>query len=498
MKRQGHLYANRILMIISILAAATACSSLSSPKIPDFPVNGDQRVPFIVAIGPFDTATVQYNDSPLVPDVEIAIQERLRNALQQIGVFKDVRIVRMNKSAGTPPDPGEILALARAQNADLLLVGYVKDFDAKLSLPLPRSHFDVKMGLVTQIYDTDTGSLVLQKTEKVMVARDGWGRRGMLGDIVSNVVVPSLTDGLLPSLVKDIQKAYLASEDRIGIESKVLAKIDAELAPPKTQAGPKDHAYAIIIGVEKYRDLPKADYATRDAEKIKEYVTKSLGYREENVWLLLNDRVTRSQLAARFEEWLPKQVRNNHEAEIFVYYSGHGAPDVNTNQSFLVPYDGDPAYLETTAYPLKKLYQVLSDLPARHITVVLDTCFSGAGGRSVIPKGAKPVVMVEQPTVVGTNIVVFTASSANQISSSYRDKRYGLFTYYFLKGLQGEADINQDRAIEIEELASYVRSNVAAVATRLNLDQNPQLIRGPEALGVKAKQEIVKNIGSIP
>jgi hypothetical protein len=354
------------------------------------------------------------------------------------------------------------------------------------------------MGLVTQIYDTDTGSLVLQKTENVIVARDGWGRQGMLGKIVSNVVVPSLTDGVLPSIVKDIQKAYLASEDRSGIESKILAKIDAELTPPRTRVGPKDNAYAIIIGVEKYRDLPRAEYATRDAEKIKEYLTKSLGYREENVWLLLNDRVTRSQLAARFEEWLPKQVRNNPGAEIFVYYSGHGAPDVSTNQSFLVPYDGDPAYLESTAYPLKKLYQVLSDLPAKHITIVLDTCFSGAGGRSVIPKGAKPVVSVEHPAVVGTNVVVFTASAVNQISSSYRDKRYGLFTYYFLKGLQGEADINQDRAIEIEELASYVRSNVAAVATRLNLDQNPQIIRAPETLGVKAKQEIVKNIESIP
>ena len=53
------------------------------------------------------------------------------------------------------------------------------------------------------------------------------------------------------------------------------------------------NAYAVVIGIEQYRQkLPKADYAVADAKIITEYLTKVLGYPEENVVTLLNDHAT--------------------------------------------------------------------------------------------------------------------------------------------------------------------------------------------------------------
>jgi uncharacterized caspase-like protein len=272
-----------------------------------------------------------------------------------------------------------------------------------------------------------------------------------------------------------------------------IAKIDAELNPPATRMPVQEHAYAVIIGVENYRDLPMVDYATRDAEWVKKYLVKSMGYQEQNVVMLLNDRVTRSQLEARFERWLPTQVKNHVDAEVFVYYAGHGAPDPNTNQAFLVPYDGDPAFLETTGYPITKLYKILSDLPAKTVNVVLDTCFSGSGGRSVIAKGTRPMLItVNDPVVTKNNMVVFTAAGGNQISSAYREKRHGLFTYYYLKGLQGEADKNQDGVVDVEELDAYLKTNVQTVARRLNVEQSPQLLPGLDLMGARAKTSLVQ------
>ena len=249
----------------------------------------------------------------------------------------------------------------------------------------------------------------------------------------------------------------------------------------------------MIFGVERYRDLPQVDYATRDAEMVKKYLVKTLGYREQNIVMLLNDRVTRSQIEARLEKWLPKQINNDQNSEVFVYYGGHGAPDPETHQSFLVPYDGDPAFLETTAYGLKRLYQVLKELPAKQVTVVLDSCFSGAGGRSVIAKGARPMLItIDSPVVSSENLTVFTAAAGNQISSAYQEKRHGLFTYFFLKGLQGEADLNKDGAIRLRELDEYVRTQVQTVARRKNVDQIPQILPGLDVMGRRADRELVR------
>ena len=252
---------------------------------------------------------------------------------------------------------------------------------------------------------------------------------------------------------------------------------------PAVKATAKKDAYAVVIGIEQYREkLPKADFADRDARLMGEYLTKVLGYPEENVVVRLNENATRTDLVKYFEEWL----RNNVDpgGSVFVYYSGHGAPNPKTGEAYLVPYDGDPAFVESTAYPVKNLYAALDKLPAKDIMVVLDSCFSGAGGRSVIAKGARPMVIaVENPILSTGKTVVLAASSGEQISSTFEEQGHGLLTYYFLKGLQGEGDLNKDGAIEMAELFEYVKPNVQRVARKqYNNEQTPQLLASPDLL----------------
>lgn len=253
----------------------------------------------------------------------------------------------------------------------------------------------------------------------------------------------------------------------------------------------KTNAYAVIVGIEAYRDLPKVDFATRDAETVKEYLVNVVGYPEEHVITRLNERATRSDFESYFERWLPNNVDKG--AEVFVYYAGHGAPDPKSGQAYLVPYDGNPAFLETTAYPVERLYKSLSALPAGNVIVALDSCFSGSGGRSVIAKGARPMVLtVENPILATMNLTVLSAAQGNQISSAYPEKRHGLFTYFFLKGLQGEADANKDGAVELGEVFNYLKPQVERQARRSNQDQTPQLMAAPERLAEKSKIKLVE------
>ncbi len=252
---------------------------------------------------------------------------------------------------------------------------------------------------------------------------------------------------------------------------------------PFVVAPPQRHAYAIVIGIEQYREkLPKADFADRDAKLVGEYLTKVLGYPEENVVVRVNEKATKTDLEKYVEAWLPNNLEK--DGSVFIYYSGHGAPNPKSGDAYLVPYDGDPTFVEKTGYPLKRLYAQLEKLPAKQITVVLDSCFSGAGGRSVLAKGAKPMVLsVENAIVAGGKTIVLSASAGDQISSAYQEQGHGLLTYFFLKGLKGEGDLNHDGAIDLTELFEYVKPNVQKIARKqYNNEQQPQLLASPEAL----------------
>ena len=252
---------------------------------------------------------------------------------------------------------------------------------------------------------------------------------------------------------------------------------------PSAAARLRRSAYAVVIGIEQYREkLPKADFADRDAKLMADYLTKVLGYPEENVVIRVNERATGKDLEKYVENWLPNNVEKG--GTVFVYYSGHGAPNPRTGEAYLVPYDGDPTFVEATGYPLRRLYAALEKLPAKDITVVLDSCFSGAGGRSVLAKGAKPMVLtVENTVLAGGKTAVLAASAGDQISSAYQEQGHGLLTYFFLKGLQGEADLNKDGAIDLAEIYEYVKPNVQRIARKqYNNEQTPQLLASPELL----------------
>jgi hypothetical protein len=290
----------------------------------------------------------------------------------------------------------------------------------------------------------------------------------------------------IAKLIRDAQRERDSSARKSGSGQQVAEVPTIQSDVDRVTAlrvSPKKHAYAVVIGIEQYREkLPKADFADRDAKLVGEYLTKVLGYPEENVIVQVNERATGKDLEKYFENWLPNNVEK--DGSVFVYYSGHGSPNPKTGDAYLVPYDGDPGFLETTGYPLKRLYASLEKLLAKDVTVVLDSCFSGAGGRSVIAQGLRPMgLSAEHAMKAAGKTVVLSASSGEQVSSTYLNQGHGLMTYFFLKGLQGDGDLNKDGIIDMVELYEYVKPNVQKVARKqYNTEQVPQLLASPDVL----------------
>src|SRR6185312_10318367 len=182
-------------------------------------------------------------------------------------------------------------------------------------------------------------------------------------------------------------------------------------SPKAAPVRPDD--YALIVGIEGYRSIPKADFGENDAKSVKAYM-EALGVPPTNVITLLGQGASRADIAKYLEEWLPGVVKP--DSRVYFYYSGHGAPDPQTGVAYLIPYDGDPSFLKSTAFPLSKIYADLSALPAKESVVMLDSCFSGAGGRSVMAPGVRPLVVTEDVNVAPDKVDVLSASGAREIA----------------------------------------------------------------------------------
>ncbi|MFH1723038.1 MAG: caspase family protein [Elusimicrobiota bacterium] len=246
--------------------------------------------------------------------------------------------------------------------------------------------------------------------------------------------------------------------------------IRSDVDTPGYKLNERPDDFALVIGVEKYSDLPPAEFAKRDAEAVKEHLL-ALGFPRRNVIHLSGSQAVRSALAKYLEEWLPRNVKP--ESRVFFYFSGHGAPDARTGGAYLVPWGGDANFLKSTGYPLKELYRRLDALKAKEVVVALDACFSGAGGRSVLAKGARPLVLkVDTGSPSGGKITLFTAASGTEITSALDDQGHGIFTYFFLKGLNGEARDRSGR-VTSKGLYRYLKPKVQDEARRQNREQTP-------------------------
>lgn len=242
---------------------------------------------------------------------------------------------------------------------------------------------------------------------------------------------------------------------------------------PAFNAAPREHDLAVVIGIEKYQDIQaKSDFSKNDASIMKDYL-KALGFKERNIQFLVDEKATRSGIEKSIEGWLPNRVKK--DSTVFVYYSGHGAPDPAKGDGYMVPYDGDPNYLEQTGYSLKRLTEHLAKLEAKEVIVLLDSCFSGAGGRSVLAQGARPLVMNTENLALKDNIVMMTATRAAQISMSSPEKGHGLFTYHFLKALK-------DGKKDMADIYVYLKPLVEDDAKELNAEQSPTISSSPEKI----------------
>jgi uncharacterized caspase-like protein len=241
-------------------------------------------------------------------------------------------------------------------------------------------------------------------------------------------------------------------------------------------ATPQPNAYALVIGIEDYRDVPPVPGAEQDAARIVEVLRTTLGVPESNIVHASGKRASRSDIIKQIR-WLQANVPAG--GRVYFYFSGHGAPETSSGASYVLPWDGDPRFLDDTALPLSEVIAMLEQTKAKEVLAFADSCFSGAGGRSVLPPGARPLVRMKAPDTPKARVALYSAASGAEISGPVPGGQGGLFSSYVAEGLgSGRADLDGDGQITLQELVDWVGPRVSRDAKRDNRDQNPSLLVG--------------------
>lgn len=284
-----------------------------------------------------------------------------------------------------------------------------------------------------------------------------------------------------------VAAAACAALPAAGLSQDASVRLVDELVP--VAKVPSPDAVAVVIGNRNYvrKDLPAVKYAIRDAAAVRNLLVHGMGFRAENV-IYVEDatRATFDRIfgtATELQGQLADYVKPG-KSDVFVFYSGHGTPDPKPTatgkpgRTYFVPTDADPDYIRLAGYAVDQLYGNLSKLQAKSLTVVIDACFSGfSDGGALVTDASPALLMVDNPVLATPGAVALSASSKNQIASWYPEAEHGLLTYWFLKGMQGEADADNDRVLTAKELGDFIAENVKYMARRLRgREQTPQVM----------------------
>jgi len=248
-----------------------------------------------------------------------------------------------------------------------------------------------------------------------------------------------------------------------------------KLNPLKLTGKSNKSALALIIGVNEYKNTPNAIFADNDAYYFSEFAENVLGVNFQNIKLISNKDATTNEINKALKLWL-KGYSEPSQSDIYIFFAGHGLASTDGKELFLLPYDGEPRLLKDTAILRSDIFDIVESINPKSITVFLDACYSGqTRQKNMILADARPIAIVPIESDIPENFTVFSASSGSEISGSLPEADHGLFSYFLMKGLEGDADANNDKKITNRELHSYVRSNVTRQAIRLGREQTPEL-----------------------
>ena len=257
------------------------------------------------------------------------------------------------------------------------------------------------------------------------------------------------------------KKFQVALEPRKLVEE-VTQTVDVDRVPDRVPGYERKKAIGIAVGVGAFQntEVHGVRFAARDAEVMAEYFQAVAGVPPDRIRLATDNHALKDDLVEIFEGWLPNQVTPG--GVVFVFLSGRALINPSTGGVSLIPHEADPSSTRRL-FSLRRLYEALARLPIQRAVLMMDLALTKplADGAS---DGKAPMWDAVPPVLRGEKLVQLIGVKGRQEAHQYEEGRHGLFTYYMLKGLRGEADRDRNGVVVVGELCGYVQEQVVQTA----------------------------------
>lgn len=223
------------------------------------------------------------------------------------------------------------------------------------------------------------------------------------------------------------------------------------------------NSYAVIIAVENYQQnsIKPVRHALADANEFRNVLIKHFNLPEANINSWLDVDATQNRLLHE----LPYEVSQlAPEDRFFFFYAGHGFFSKGTNR--LTTWDSHPLNFDGTTVDLEAvLLKPLRASNCQRNLVFIDACAAGLDQGDLLSRDVIADMHTEDfEDLVKTSqySAAFFSCSPNQKSYSSDTLKHGIWSFYLLKALRGEAPtaIHRDEWITGESLKSYLRAEV--------------------------------------
>lgn len=235
---------------------------------------------------------------------------------------------------------------------------------------------------------------------------------------------------------------------------------------PEQEPERKVKIWAVIIGVSTYEHMKVLRYTDDDAYRFFAFLKSPQGgaVADEQIKILIDEDATHRKILQNMRQVFGRAGENDL---VVLYFSGHGLPGA------FLPIDFD-GYNNKLFH--QEINQIMTQSRARYKLCIADACHSGSmlASRSgdideYLVDNYYRTLAQAQP---GTALIMSSKSEETSLEAS--GLRQGVFSHYLIRGLKGDADINKDKDVTIQELFNFVYHQVRHYTGNL---QSP-IIRG--------------------
>ena len=222
-----------------------------------------------------------------------------------------------------------------------------------------------------------------------------------------------------------------------------------------------DNSYALIIGIDKYQNVPNLNYAVKDAESIQDILVNSFDFPKDNISFLTNEDATKQNILQAFSDISTKAENKDR---VLIYFAGHGntydLPE-GGEMGYLLPVDGDNENLFVTSIAMDDLKRISLMSKAKHLLYLVDACYGGLltiGARGLDSKTTPNYI--EKITKNKSRQIITAGGRGEQVIEK-SEWGHSAFTLNLNRGLkEGNADFNTDGYITANELGMFLSEKV--------------------------------------